>query len=304
MAADDLYLDGHVHFFTATDLAAVAGKLPYALPPPHALSDYLADLASTGRIPTVLNNVHLSILPDSSNVFASFEEMERLRKERPDLYGDIRLLGTIKADPAYATAERLSHPQVVGIRIVLHDAPPESISDGAYRGADWEALFARLRADQHVHVYAKEAESNLRVLRQIPGDIRVVIDHLGTSHPERSVGEPSYHALLEEAARRGNVWFKGPGYRTSTRVEDVAPFVRAIVETVGAERVLLSASDGPHVGADNQGLDFASHFNSVSALEFCEALASAVSPGMGLPVRRLLSAAADELFPVQQKAKP
>ncbi|MDG4674901.1 hypothetical protein P9A16_27640 [Shinella sp. 838] len=127
MAANDFYVDGHVHFFTASDLAAVAGKLPYALPAPHTLSAYLANLAKAGRVPTFLNNVHLSILPDSSNVFHSFAEMERLRQEQPELYGAIRLVGTIKADPAYATAERLSHPQVVGIRIVLHDAPPDSV---------------------------------------------------------------------------------------------------------------------------------------------------------------------------------
>lgn len=304
MAADSMSLDGHVHFFTASDLAAVAGQLPYALPAPHSLSDYLAELSKAGTVPRLLNNVHLSILPDSSNVFASFEEMEALRAQWPERYGDIRLVGTIKADPAYATAERLLHPQVAGIRIVLHDAPPESIPDQAYRGDAWAALIARLRADQHVHVYAKEAETNLRVLRQLPDHVRVVIDHLGTCHVERGAAEPSYRALLDEAGRRGNVWFKGPGYRTSTTVGDVVPFVAAIVAAVGADRVLLSASDAPHVGGDSQGLGFASHFNTMSAFAFCEAVASAAGAVTGIPARRLLSAAADDLFPVQQKAKP
>ncbi|MER9545280.1 amidohydrolase family protein [Mesorhizobium sp. M0437] len=304
MAADGMSLDGHVHFFTASDLEVVAGRLPFALPVPHLLSNYLAQLAKSGVAPKLLNNVHLSVLPDSSNVFASFEEMEALRAQWPGRYDEVRLVGTIKADPTYATAERLSHPQVVGIRVVLHDAPPESISDHAYGGSDWLALLARLRTDQHVHVYAKEAETNLRVLRQIPDQIRVVIDHLGTCHPERGEDEPSYHALLQEAGRRGNVWFKGPGYRTSTKVDEVVPFVRAIIKAVSADRVLLSASDAPHVGTDNEGVGFASHYNSVSALEFCEALASSVSFATGIPVRRLLSAAADDLFPIQQKAKP
>ncbi|UWU23872.1 amidohydrolase family protein (plasmid) [Rhizobium sp. CB3060] len=213
---ENLSIDGHVHFFTASDLAAVEGQLPYLLPSPHSLSDYLADLASAGIFPKLLNNVHLSILPDSSNVFASFDELAALKAKWPERYGDVRLVGTIKADPAYATVERLSHPDVFGIRIVLHDAPPESISDRAYRSDDWVALIGRLRVQQHVHIYAKEAETNLRVLRQMPETIRVVIDHLGSCHAERGADEPSYHALLEEAKRRGNVWFKGPGYRTST----------------------------------------------------------------------------------------
>lgn len=140
MTADSMSLDGHVHFFTASDLAAVAGPLPYELPTAHSLSDYLADLTQAGLVPRLLNNVHLSILPDSSNVFASFEDIEKLRVQWPEHYGDIRLVGTIKADPAYATAERLLHPQVVGIRIVLHDAPPESIPDQAYHGDDWSTL--------------------------------------------------------------------------------------------------------------------------------------------------------------------
>ncbi|WP_245464114.1 amidohydrolase family protein [Rhizobium sp. NXC24] len=300
---ENLSIDGHVHFFTASDLAAVEGQLPYSLPSPHSLSDYLADLACAGIFPKLLNNVHLSILPDSSNVFASFDELAALKAKWPERYGDVRLVGTIKADPAYATIERLSHPDVFGIRIVLHDAPPESISDRAYRSDDWVALIGRLRVQQHVHIYAKEAETNLRVLRQMPETICVVIDHLGSCHAERGADEPSYRALLEEAKRRGNVWFKGPGYRTSTDIDDVVPFVSAIIATVGANRVLLSASDAPHVGAGSQGHSFTSHFDSVSALKFSETLASAVSAATDIPVLRLLNAAANDLFPCPEESE-
>lgn len=121
------------------------------------------------------------------------------------------------------------------------------------------------------------------MLRQLPDHIRVVIDHLGTCHVERGAGEPSIRALLDEARRRGNVWFKVPGYRTSTIVDDVVPFVKAIVHAVGTDRMLLSDSDAPLVGSDSQGRGFASHFNTVSALEFCEAVASAASTATGQP---------------------
>lgn len=304
MTTETVSLDGHVHFFSASDLAAVAGQLPYSLPSPHSLRNYLETLAEAGIFLRLLNNVHLSILPDSSNVFASFDEMKELRSKWPDRYNDVRLVGTIKGDPAYATAERLSHPDVVGIRVVLHDASPQSISADEYCDGYWAALVERLRPDQHVHIYAKEAEANLRVLRQLPDTVRVLIDHIGTCHPKRGANEPAYRALLQEARRRRNVWFKGPGYRTSTNVGEVIPFVIAIIETVGADRILLSASDAPHVGIADDGHSFASHFTPVSALRFSEALACAASEATGIPALRLLSDAAYELFPVQQKVKP
>ncbi|MDK1374078.1 MULTISPECIES: amidohydrolase family protein [unclassified Sinorhizobium] len=297
-------IDGHVHFFTAADLARVAGQLPYTLPDPHTLTDYLAGLKDSGTIPTLLNNVHLSILPDSANVFASFEELAALTRREPERYGSVRLVGTIKADPAYADAEHLSHPQVVGVRIVLHDAPPDRVSSDAFSSAEWKALFGRLRPDQHVHVYAQEAETNLRVLRQIPASVRVLIDHLGTCHAERGIDEPAYRALLAEARRRGNVWFKGPGYRTSIEIETALPFVAAIIETLGHGRLLLQASDAPHVGTDAEGRNFAAHFTAASALQFTESLAQAAAQVTGIPADRLLRQAADEIFPVLKKAKP
>src|SRR5690606_16320814 len=132
-------IDSHVHFYTEADLANVQGKLPYSMPKPHSLTDYLGQLQRSGFVPRFLNNVHLSILPDSENVFASFEELKVLQAGNPAVYGAIRLVGTIKADPQYATDVRLGHPQVAGVRIVLHDAKPESIGTGAYSGAVWNA---------------------------------------------------------------------------------------------------------------------------------------------------------------------
>ncbi|MCY1315308.1 hypothetical protein D9M68_186410 [compost metagenome] len=303
MGTENIRVDAHVHFYTSDDLAAAEGRLPYLLPAPHPLSEYLERLAETGVLPEVLNNVHLSILPDSANVFASFEEMQRLRSEAPEKFGNVRIVGTIKADPAYATPVRLGHPQVVGVRIVLHDAPPGHVSEDLYTSVEWKALFARLGSHQHVHVYAKEAETNLRVLRQVPPDVRVVIDHLGSCHPERGASEPSFADLLDEARRRGNVWFKGPGYRTSTTIAEVLPFVVAIIREVGPNRILLSASDAPHVGADAEGRTFASHFDALSALKFSEELARAASEATSIPTSQLLNAAADHIFPRPEESE-
>ena len=288
-------IDSHVHFYTAQDLHRVAGSLPYTLPEPHPLTAYLDTLIDAGITPTLINNVHLSILPDSENVFASFEEMKNLQATNPLRYGAVKLVGTIKAEPAYATSQRLAHPQVMGARIVLHDARPETVSDTQFSDGQWSAFYARLLPHQHLHIYAKEAETNLRVLRQIPRDVRVIIDHLGTCHPERDITEPAYIALLTEARERGNVWFKGPGYRTSVHPEETARFVMQIVCAVGADKLLLEATDAPHVGTDNQGAPYSGRFDLSKAFNFVDAVAQHVSKETRIPVGQLLRGAAGQL---------
>jgi predicted TIM-barrel fold metal-dependent hydrolase len=290
-------IDTHVHFYTARDLARVGGGLPYTLPAPHPLSAYLDALIDAGVRPTLLNNVHLSILPDSENVFASFDELAGLQERDPFRYGSVRLVGTILADPFYASAERLAHPQVQGVRIVLHDATPEAVGDDAYIGADWQQLFTRLRPDQHVHVYAQEAAVNLKVLRQLPERIPVLIDHLGTCHPERGVDEPAFAALLREARERGNVYFKGPGYRTAIDAAAALPFAVRIAERVGAHRLLLEASDAPHVGGDREGRAYADHFTPLAAFDFAARLARATAAQTGITADALLRGASAEIFP-------
>lgn len=287
--------DSHVHFFTSQDLRRVSAALPYALPEPHSLTAYLDNLMTAGIAPTLINNVHLSILADSDNVFASFDELKNLQAADPQRYGGVRLVGTIKADPAYATKERLSHPQVIGARIVLHDAPPESVSPTQFSDEQWQAFYQRLQAHQHLHLYAKEAETNLCVLRQIPRDVRVIIDHLGTCHPERGITEPAWIALLADASARGNVWFKGPGYRTSSHPEEAARFVTQIVRTVGADRILLEATDAPHVGTDNEGVKYSELFDPNKAFNFVDAVARHVSQASEIPVGQLLRGASGQL---------
>lgn len=290
-------IDAHVHFYTARDLARAAGSLPYTLPAPHPLHAYLDALIEAGTKPTLLNNVHLSILPDSENVYSSFDELADLQARDPARYGGIRLIGTILADPSYASAERLSHLQVKGIRFVLHDAAPEAVDDDSYVRTDWVQLFERLRADQHVHLYAQKPEVNLKVLRQIPRHLRVLIDHLGTCHPERGADDPAFVGLLREARERGNVYFKGPGYRTAIDVAVAAPFAVRIVEQLGELRLLLEASDAPHVGGDRQGRAYVNHFTPLTAFRFAARLADATARQTGAPAALLLRGAAAEVFP-------
>ncbi|MGG4775924.1 amidohydrolase family protein [Paenalcaligenes sp. Me52] len=297
-------LDAHVHFYTAHDLESVAASLPYSLPSPHPLKEYLDTLIDAGKKPYLLNNVHLSILPDSENVFASFLELNQLQQSDPQRYGDIHLVGTIMADPDYATDQRLSHPQVAGIRIVLHNAKPTSISTNAYSTPAWQELLTRLQPHHHIHIYACEAESNLRVLRQLPKHITVLIDHLGTCHPERGANEPAYLALLQEAKIRGNVYFKGPGYRTSIHPIAAQPFVEKILQYVGPQRLLLEATDAPHVGTDQEGVPYAHSFTPTQAFDYVERLAHLSSLHQGVSPETLLRATASDIFPNLYPQRP
>lgn len=292
--------DAHVHFFTTADLRRVAGALPYSLPEPHPLTRYLDGLIAAGCDVDLLNNVHLSILPDSENVFESFDELARLQDSNPEKYGKIRIIGTILADPAYADAARLAHPQVKGVRIVLHDAKPEQIGARDFCDAAWLDMYARLRADQHVHVYAQDPTVNLQILRRLPESVSVGIDHLGTCQPARGVDDPDYVALLLEARARGNVFFKGPGYRTANRAAEVAPFAARIAELVGPDKLILQASDAPHVGKDQDGTPFQDLFTPRTALDFSTRLAGLVADGNDASTRLLLNGAAATTFHLHQ----
>lgn len=289
-------VDSHVHLYSQADLDRVAGGLPYALPAPHPLQFYLDLLIDAGFKPDLVNNVHLSILPDSENVFSSFAELDALKDRDPVKYGGVTLVGTILATPAYTTVERLAHPQVKGIRIVLHNARPEAVSESAYATEDWAAMFARLRSDQHCHVYAQDPGVNLKVLRQIPTHVPVIIDHLGSCQPERGADTSIYTELLQEAASRCNVWFKGPGYRTSTDTSRTADFATRIVQALGANKLILEASDAPHVGEDQTGRAYADLFTTQSALQFTSDLASLVAVRTGTSSQALLHGACGTIF--------
>ena len=295
-------IDFHVHLYSADDLPANQAQFPYVLPEPHPVKDYLDRLIDLGMKPRLVNNVHLSILPDSENVFRAFNTLAELKSENIERYGDIEMIGTILACPQYATPERLNHPQIKGIRFVLHDADPESISPESYSTPDWQSLYARLRADQHIHIYAQEPEANLRVLRQLPEDQVVIIDHLGTCRANRGVKDPAYKALLDEAKKRGNVFFKGPGYRTANTPEEVLPFTKEIVKRLGADRLILEASDAPHVGLDASDHPYKALFTPESALEFTLRLAKLTAEHSDLSYQTVLNAACNKIInPSEEK---
>lgn len=289
-------IDFHVHLFSSDDLPPNSVDLPYQMPEPNLVKDYLDKLIKAGIKPKLINNVHLSVLPNSDNVFKAFIELDRLKLTDPARYGDITMIGTIVACPVYATADRLMHPQIKGIRVVLHDAHPNSILSDSYCSNAWGELYSRLRSDQHIHIYAQDPEVNLKVLHQIPSSIPVIIDHLGTCLIGNGVNDKHYQSLLKEAKSRNNVWFKGPGYRTAKTPEAVLPFTLEIIKQVGANRLILESTDAPHVGADSTGISYAELFDLESALKFTHRLAELTAKKTDLDELSLLSGACSSVL--------
>lgn len=284
----DSPVDSHVHFFDRNDLSVIEGPLPYQLPRPHRVKDYLDRLDILGIKPSIIANVHLSILPNSDNVFRSFSELEELQRSDPDRYKGITMIGTLVADPQYATEDKLKHPQVKGVRIVLHDKTADAVSDSEYLTSEYNALFARLRNDQHVHIFGKRPSTILKVVRQIPEHVTIAIDHLGTCFPYEVVENNAHISLLQIARMRGNVYFKGPGYRTDITPQAVVPIVERIIAAVGPQKVVLSASDAPHVGKNNDGRPYSKHFTPSSAFAFARTIAEKVAENGRASVIQLL----------------
>lgn len=278
--SEDLVVDAHAHLFDERDLSPtswrddVARLLPRIANPVQRHLDALLD---AGIRPAIVNNVHLSALPDSANVLRSFTALEGLQRAEPHRYDGVRLVGTVRAHPDTATDEVLAHPQVMGVRLVLHDARPgEVLAACAGDPAPWRQVVARLRTDQHLHIYAQDPAVNTLILEAAPDDSTVVIDHLGTCLPGPGLRDPDLRRLLLLARTRGGVLFKGPGYRTGPSPAAVAPYVHEILEAVGPEMVMLGATDAPHVGLDHVGRPFADHFDAASALRFAQTLAETV----------------------------
>lgn len=273
-------VDAHAHLFDEVDLAHDrwqdddARLLPRAANP---VRRHLDALIGTEDRPVLVNNVHLSAIPGSENVLRSFTTLERLQQAEPQRYGVVRLVGTVRAHPSVATDEVLAHPQVMGVRVVLHGArPDEVIADREGDAGAWREVAARLRPDQHLHVYAHEPRVNALLIEAAPEGATLVIDHLGTCRTEGGPGDPGLQHLLRVARTRGGVLFKGPGYRTGPSPHAVAPYVAALLEAVGPEMLILGATDAPHVGRDHAGRPFADRFDAAGALDFARELAQTV----------------------------
>lgn len=74
-----------------------------------------------------------------------------------------------------------------------------------------------------------------------------------------------------------------------------------IVRTLGIDKILLQASDAPHVGSDDQDRKNADYFTASGALTYTNNLAEAACKHNDNNVLQILHGATSELFPVHIK---
>lgn len=136
---------------------------------------------------------------------------------------------------------------LVGIRHQAHDEPEP----------DWLARPDVLAGIRQVHeaglaydllVKERELPSAIAAVDRLPGDMRLVVDHIAKPRIAMGAMEP-WRGLISEIARRPNVWCKVSGMVTEAdwrnwSPEDLRPYVDHVLEAFGTERVIFG-SDWP-----------------------------------------------------------
>lgn len=259
------WIDSHVHLFSENNCDNSGIPLVYGrnlLNTPDLYFDILADKKPEGVVV-----VDFSKAKDSEHVIKSLDELKAK---------NIKGAGVIKANLNDArTWEWVKRDDVKGIRLYsIADIPDIS-------GEKWQEMFDILRAgNKHILVFGVGANL-LALVKQLPKDITLLIDHLGM--PDISSDDKNFNTLLEYAKERGNIYFKGPGYRTSVEIASTAPVAKKIAASLGVNRLILGASDAPFAGPVSDrdtkyaGKQFCEVMDYPKVINFVEELAKNIS---------------------------
>ncbi|MCE3231995.1 MAG: metal-dependent hydrolase [Rickettsiaceae bacterium] len=224
------WIDTHVHLFTKNDsdntgIPEVFGKNSLNTP-----ELYIETLGA--NMPDGVVIVDFSKAKDSEHVVNSLDELAQR---------GIKAAGVIKGNLADArTLQWIKRPDVKAIRLYAKDSMPD------VSGQEWKEVFVQVTKDnKHILIFGEGA--NLTgLIKRIPENVTILVDHLGV--PKIDGEDKDFKELLVIAKARGNIYFKGPGYRTSLDVQKVKLIVREIIAAVGSSRVMLGASDAPFAG--------------------------------------------------------
>lgn len=227
------WIDTHVHLFTTKDTSY---DTPLYIPGHLRHSPALYRETLNDNLPHGIVVVDFSKAPHSGHVIHSLDELHTYA---------LPAKGIIKGDVLEPlTFSWIERKDIKGIRLYARDFVPDIKTPKE----PWDHLFSVLeRKKQHILAFG-EGVHLLHLLQQLPSTLPVVIDHLGM--PDIAMGKPDsiYTSLLQEVKKRGNVYFKGPGYRSSLSPEKLLPFMLAILDAVGKDNIILGASDGPFAG--------------------------------------------------------
>lgn len=276
------WIDTHVHLFSEKDNNNDIPLL-YPLNALNTSDNYLKALNENKPLGIVV--VDFSKSKDSQHVISSLDELKQK---------NLKSAGVIKANlQDERTLKWLDREDVKAIRIYAKESMPD------LSGEKWADVFAKLKEkSKHILVFG-EGKNLVGTIKQIPDNIVILIDHLGC--PDINNKDESYEDLLEIAAKRRNIYFKGPGYRTSLDVEKVKPIVKKIVEKVGVDKLMLGASDAPFAGiVSDTSLEYANKkfcevMDYQKVMDFIQKLSDSVSANE-TDVQKILYGNAKELY--------
>mmetsp|Transcript_24961 Transcript_24961/g.41600 ORF Transcript_24961/g.41600 Transcript_24961/m.41600 type:complete len:702 (-) Transcript_24961:248-2353(-) len=246
-------IDAHCHFFTDAQLNAgnFSGHHAGTRPSEYTLREHLDSLIAAGAKrdeDIVVVNSAVSILPTSENVLDSFTEIIRLQTLYGARYNKVRVLGTCRADEPKVLSLLKENPQIIGARVFLKEFSPVDVPT---RLKHLKPVIDLLGEDgsKYLQLWATNIDTLIAFVSQVPANVPLMIDHLGAWGAPDMTAYGQLLALL--AARTAPVLVKGPGHRTSLEAPVTARYAAAAVATLGADSVLLSATDAPHLGATN-----------------------------------------------------
>jgi len=260
------WIDTHVHLFPDNE---------NGLSPKNASGINTADIYFSSlhkNVPEAVVVVDFSMSETSDHVITS---LDALKKKQ------IKAFGIIKGN---LTDERtigwLKREDIKGIRIYAKDSVPDTSGDA------WREVFKILENNnKHLLIFGASKYVS-QVIEQIPTGITILVDHLGMPNVFCEGKDIEFSQLLEISRKRGNVYFKGPGYRTSLDISKVKPIIGKIVATLGADKLLLGASDGPFAGAvldpspQYAGKKFDEVMDYDKVIKFINQLANSVANGV------------------------
>jgi predicted TIM-barrel fold metal-dependent hydrolase len=260
------WIDTHVHIFSDND----NGPILLASNSQNTAEAYLSSMNKNA--PEALVVVDFSMAETSDHVINS---LDALKKK------GIKACGVIKGNLSdERTRIWIKRDDVKGIRLYAKDSVPD------VSGEKWQEIFRILKNDNKHLLMFGSSKNVAELIESIPNGISILVDHLGMPNIFGDGKDTDFARLLEVSRRRGDVYFKGPGYRTSLDIAKVKPVIGKIIATLGADKLILGASDGPFAGAvlepspEYAGKKFDEVMDYKKVFAFINDLAKSVANGM------------------------